>query len=302
MGSIMPVIIDYKKGKEVAEHLYNRFSSSGIEMPEDIILKDIQRGSLEHLLYITLTVSIDYTRDASLLWENSRKTFEDKETKYLFNPKSTAETKLDKIIEDMHKHKLSKKPAQDAYIWQTISKTFYEKWNGDPLKFLENCNWDSCVILERLRNDIHTNDGKSKSDYPYLRGKKIGALWLRMLRDNVGITQLKNLDKVCIPVDIHVARATLTTGIVRGQFKGRLTELYEHIRNAWHDSVKGLNIKSRDMIALDVDEPLWILSKNGCAKRDKATGNCPKYDDCVARDFCIQDKVKIEKGIVELDT
>jgi len=43
---------------------------------------------------------------------------------------------------------------------------------------------------------------------------------LRMLRDNVGIKKLKNLDKVPIPVGIQVARATLAIGVVRGKFNG----------------------------------------------------------------------------------
>lgn len=36
-----------------------------------------------------------------------------------------------------------------------------------------------------------------------------------MLHDNVGI-DLKNLDKIPIPVDIHIARASFTTGCLRG--------------------------------------------------------------------------------------
>jgi len=53
-----------------------------------------------------------------------------------------------------------------------------------------------------------------------IRRDKIGSLWLRMLRDNVGIKKLKNLDKVPIPVGIHVARATLAIGVVREKFNG----------------------------------------------------------------------------------
>ena len=56
-------------------------------MPEDISPKGVHKGSLEHLLFITLTTSIDYQRDADKLWENARKTYEDQETLYLFSPK-----------------------------------------------------------------------------------------------------------------------------------------------------------------------------------------------------------------------
>lgn len=193
----MSIVIDSERGKKVAKLLYNSFSTTGIhgrtDMPEDITPNNVVRGSLDHIFFITLTVSIDYQRDAPSLWESSRKTFDDPETRYLFEPKLLHETPFRKIVEDMQKYKLSRKPQKDSNIWQTVGVTFYKKWVGDPRNFLKNCNWDSSLILERLRNDTHLYNGRLISDYPYLRGPKIGPLWLRMLRDNVGIAQLRNL-------------------------------------------------------------------------------------------------------------
>jgi hypothetical protein len=56
------------------------------------------------------------------------------------------------------------------------------------------------------------------------------------------------------------------------------------------------------MIALDVDEPLWHLSLYGCTHRDKLTGNCPVYDHCEVKEFCIKGKVAIQNTLVELGT
>ncbi len=302
----MSIVIDSERGKKIAELLYNSFTTNGIHgrtnMPEDIEPHSLIRGSLDHIFFITLTVSIDYQRDSPSLWESSRKTFDDPETRYLFDPKLLHETPFRKIGEDMQKYKLSRKPQKDANTWRTVGVTFYKKWRGDPRNFLQDCNWNSPLILRRLRDDKHIYSGRQVSDFPYLRGPKIGPLWLRMLRDNVGITQLENLENVPIPVDIHIARATLATGIVRGQFRGRLDEVFEYIRKAWFESVKGLSIKNREMIALDVDEPLWHLSKYGCTNRDKTTGYCSLFNRCEAREFCTKGKVKIENGVVELET
>jgi hypothetical protein len=302
----MAIIIDSERGKKVAELLYNAFSSDGIhgrtDMPEDITPNNVVRGSLDHILFITLTVSIDYQRDAPSLWARSRKTFNDQETRYLFDPQMLHETPFEKIVEDMNKYGLSQKHQRDAQIWYTIGDTFHKKWNGDPLNLLKKCQWDSLQILHRLKNDKHYDYGRSVYDFPNLRGPKIGPLWLRMLRDNIGITQLLNLNKVPIPVDIHIARATLTTGIVRGSFTGRFEDLYEQVRKAWFESVKELSINNRSMIALDVDEPLWHLSKYGCSFRDKETGYCPLLNRCEAREFCIKGKINIEKIIAELGT
>ena len=55
------------------------------------------------------------------------------------------------------------------------------------------------------------------------------------------------------------------------------------------------------MIALDVDEPLWHLSRYGCTHRNKLTGDCPVYDRCEAKEYCITGKVSIQDNYVELD-
>ena len=202
----------------------------------------------------------------------------------------------------MQRYSLSKKPRKDARIWQTVGVTFLKRWGGNPINFIDDCGWDSNIILRRLKTDTHEYNNRAINDFPYLRGPKIGPLWLRMLRDNIGITNLKKLERVPIPVDIHVARATLSTGVVRGYFKGKLDEIFEDVRKAWLKSTEDLKVRERNMIALDVDEPLWHLSKYGCSKRNKQTGFCQKYNRCEARDFCVSGVIKLEKNFVELNT
>ncbi|WGI17142.1 hypothetical protein [Methanonatronarchaeum sp. AMET-Sl] len=302
----MNIEIDQKRGEEIADLLCSAFSTTGIhgktEMPEDIVPKKVKEGSLEHLLFITLTVSIDYLRDADKLWDSARKTYEDPETRYLFKPKSLHEVSRDRIKKDMQKHGLAKRPKQDLYIWRTVGVTFYKKWGGDPRNFLKSNEWDARTILKHLRKDKHKTGSSYRNDYPYLRGPKIGPLWIRMLRDNVGITKIKKLEKVPIPVDRHVARATFATGVLRASFSGKIEEIFEYVRKAWSKSVEGLSIDDRSMVALDVDEPLWHLSKYGCTKRDTNTGNCPKSDSCEAKEFCINGKIRIEGDKVTLKT
>lgn len=251
---------------------------------------------------MTLTVSIDYQRDADALWNSSRKTYADPSTKYLFDPIALHEKPRQSIIRDMQKYKLSKKPKKDADIWRTVGITYYKKWQGDPINFLMSCGWDAVEILRRLKEDQHLYNNHGKNDYPYLRGDKISPLWLRMLRDNVGLKQIQNLDQVPIPVDVHVARATLALGIVRGSYDADLGDIYETIRKAWFESVHELNVEGRPMIALDVDEPLWHLSKYGCTDRNKITGECSNYHRCEAKEYCVLGLVEVSSNHVVLDT
>jgi len=302
----MSIYLDIERGNQLAGLLCKLFSTTGIhgrtEMPEDKPPVGVTRGSLEHVLFLTLSVSIDYQRDANALWDSARKTFEDRETRYLFDPKKLSETYYAKVIADMQRHKLSKKKKKDASIWRTVGITFHKKWGNNPLNFIESCNWDAIKVLGHLKEDTHFNNNKPVPDYPYLRGNKIGPLWLRMLRDNARITRLRDLDKVPIPVDIHVARATLATGVVRGEFKGSLDLIFDHVREAWFKSVDGLSVENRSMIALDVDEPLWHLSKYGCTERTSLKGDCSKSHTCEVRRFCVDGRIDIKNRYVELDT
>jgi hypothetical protein len=55
-------------------------------MPDDEPPPGVQGGSLDVVLFITLTVAFDYRRDADALWESSRKKFANTETRYVFDP------------------------------------------------------------------------------------------------------------------------------------------------------------------------------------------------------------------------
>jgi len=289
------VIIDNQQGRKVAEILYSSFNTTGIfgkskkDLPENMIPKGIEKGSMEHILFLTLTVSIDYMRDADQLWCSARKTYEDPNTNYLFVPKEVYKIKdssMSKIKEDMKKHNLSKRSEKDAEIWIRLSTTFYEKWEADPYNLFKNLNWDAEHIIEELR--------KLKYNYKYLSGFKIAPLWLRMLRDIAGLENLKNLEKIPIPVDVHIARASNFLGVIKNDDgsilkEDELRKNYDKIREAWFESVKGLNLNGKEIIALDLDEPLWLLSRYGCSKIDKE--NSKKLcSDCVVKDLCIKVK------------
>jgi len=302
----MGLRIDSAKGRQAAGKLHRAFATTGIhgrtDMPEDILPEGVERGSLEQLLFITFTVAIDYQRDASTLWASSRESLRDPRTRYLYSPQALHDTPQATMTRDMQRYALAKKPTKDAWIWHTIGVSFCKKWKGDPRLFLADCGWNAPEVLRRLKEDTHLERGRPVSDYPYLCGDKIGPLWLRMLRDNVGVTELRNLDRVPIPVDVHVARATLALGIVKGGYSGSLGELFRPIRHAWFESVRGLSVPGREMMALDVDEPLWHLSKYGCAARDTQSGLCPHIRSCEVREFCIPGTIKVGTGIAEVRT
>jgi hypothetical protein len=295
------------RARDLAVRLHSDFTTPGVgifgrtEMPEDAPPQGVGRGTQEHLLFITLTVTIDYQRDAPQLWELSREVYQNPATRYLYEPAKLFERGLSQAKHDMNLTGLSRKAQKDPYLWYTVATTFLKKYGGYPRRFLEDCQYHAPTILERLQNDTHELQSLRVPDFPYLRGPKIGRLWVRMLRDNIGI-EMTGLDEVPIPVDVHVLRATLCTGVISGYYEGPVGPIFEEVRSIWKNTVRPLKKQDgQPMISLDLDEPLWHLSKYGCSSRQ---GNSCKgcLEACPAYNGCAQGKILVKGSHCTFDT
>lgn len=269
------------------------FSKEGIfghkNIPGDEKPDSVKQGSYEHLMFVTMVVAIDYMRDAVQLWEAGKRTFENESTTWLFYPEEVVKRSADEVIKAMQKFKLSKKFEKDAIkIWIPVAKSFNQLFDSNPLNLLEICNYDAYEIYTKMRLDY-------KKHFPYLSGEKILPLWIFFMHELVGI-KMKNIDKIPIPVDVHIARATFTTGCLTGKYKGSIYDVREMIDDVWKKACKGTKY-----YRLQFDFPLWNLSKFGC--RHRANSNCPKIDTCPASKFCVNGKIHISqaKG-VEINT
>lgn len=288
-----------ERGRKLADMLIDAFKSGGIlghkEMPEDAPPEGVEKRSLEYIRFITMVVSLDYQRDANALWRHARETYADQGTRYLFDPEEFTEdmlhgAKFNKVKDDMQKYKLSKRPTKDARIWITNAISLKRDWGSDPREIFKRNGWDAVKILECIR-DAKNPEGH-KPAFCYLKGEKIGPLWIRMLRDSAGLEEFKNLENVPMPVDIHVARATLACGVVTGSAEGfRLGSIRGLIRKAWKESMEG-----GENMPIDVDEALWHLPKYGCTRRDKETGDCCAIKRCEARSMCIPGAIDLPSG------
>ncbi|MGV8150091.1 MAG: hypothetical protein ACLKAN_13925, partial [Alkaliphilus sp.] len=144
---------DINKCIAVAKILYKRFNESDVgifgqtDMPEEVLPESINKGSSEHLMFITLTVSIDYQRDAPELWKASRLTINDKDTRWIYVPKEVLKKSENELIDAMQKYKLSRKPIKDALeIWKPVSKSFHDFFNSDPRNLLKESNYNALKL------------------------------------------------------------------------------------------------------------------------------------------------------------
>jgi hypothetical protein len=273
---------DPERTLKVAEALLDWYNGphdgllSGAELPESETPKGVIRGSYEHILFLTLSVSIDYQRSAQQLWDAARETWLDEATRWVFFPSEVGKRGEIELREALGKHKLSKKPFRDAAIWRTVALSFLELFQGDPR-----------VLFEQHNNNAHAVFGAMKSRYgkrfPYLAGstgtQKILSLWLRMLKDEAGYP-FDDIHKVPLPVDIHTARSSLTLGCLFGDFRGRFDEIASLVKAGWKEAFEG-----SERYPLQIDEPLWNLSRYGCTFR-KTGEKCPMRYDCRVAEYC----------------
>jgi hypothetical protein len=285
----MSLRMDSERAQQVGYLLLDAFRSKGVfgktSMPAHGLPQAVERGSREHLHFVTLTTAINYMRDADALWEASRRTYADPKTRYLYAPRQVAQTDAEKLIADMKRYRLAKKTTKDAGIWQTICITLTRRFDGDVYNLLERANFDAPLVLAAIRDHRY--------QFPHLRGPKTSSLWIRVLEDRWQGHHLNNLDKVPIPVDTHTAAATVMTGCVRGPFKGSFSELRETVTEVWFAACQG-----SDSYALLFNDPLWHLSRQGC--RRTRWFPCEYRSQCPVADYCTETKLVKEDGWVAI--
>ena len=129
--------------------MYQKGELGGEVMPEDSN-PNLQKSSLENYIYFTLPMALNYQRNSYKLWESASKTYEDKETNFVFCPKKVLQTDFDKVQSALIKYKVALQKQKQTEIWITLCNTFMELFQGDIRKLFDEMNND----VEKIRNFI----------------------------------------------------------------------------------------------------------------------------------------------------
>ena len=76
-----------------------------------------------HYIYFTLPACLNFQRSSPAMWASALKTFEDKETNYLFYPEKVVATTYKKVQKDLNKYNLNLQINKHTDIWVKISTT-----------------------------------------------------------------------------------------------------------------------------------------------------------------------------------
>ncbi len=225
---------------------YNSGKLSYMKMPEDSS-PEFSNDEIEvRLVYFTLPMSLNYQRNSYTLWESVLKTFNDPETRIIFNVNYSANLNGDKLREFLLKHKIALQPNKHIATWQKISKTISENW-GSISKLLEFADYDFLKLRDIVQKQF-------KKGFPYLSGPKIFNYWSFIIQ-KYGNVNLKNSEFIDIAPDTHITKCSVILGVITQEEAESLTK--EQISKIWREILDGTGINP-----IDMHSPLWFWSRN----------------------------------------
>ena len=117
-------------------NLYKEGEIGGEVMPEDAN-PGLEKSSLENYLYFTLPMALNYQRNFYKLWESALKTYNDKETNFVFNPKICLKKTFEEVQSALTKYKVALQKQKQTEIWLKLCNTFIELFDGDIRKLFD---------------------------------------------------------------------------------------------------------------------------------------------------------------------
>jgi len=255
-------------------------------------------GSLEHIIFITLTLSIDNGSNSQALWDSSRQAYETEQTRYLFSPEVLFSEDIDQIRYDLKNLNIGGAKSKNAEIWKKAGTYLFQKWGGDPRNFLSSCQWDGPEILNQMiqarYNEVY--------DFQHFIGEKKGLLWLSLLKNDAGIKGLVNLNKIPLITDIHIIRASIALGIIYGSYSGQMSLISQKVRELWEEALIQNGSDIDGITTFSLTELLRNLSKNGCSQRDGKRTKCVHFEECPFNRFCVEGIFSLENKGAFIDT
>lgn len=228
--------------------MYETGELGGEVMPESSN-PHFEKSKLENYLYFTLPMALNYQRNFYTLWESALKTYNDEETRFVFNPKLCIEKTFEEVQHALTKYKVALQKRKQTEIWLSLCNTFVELYDGDIRKLFDTLDND----VDKIRDFIQK---QNKKKFPYLSGTKICNYWLYVIWEYTD-RKYKNIEKLTVAPDTHVIKATYRLGLITSEELNK-NDAQLIVVERWNELFKGTKYKP-----IDIHTPLWLWSRNG---------------------------------------
>jgi hypothetical protein len=217
------------------------------KMPEDSNPGFLEDEQEMRIAYFTLPMALNYQRDSYKLWEAALKTYNNAETRPVFDVALVSNMEKDKLKELLTKYKLALQPNKHIDTWQKIAQTINSNF-GSFQGLMAKADYNYLNLKELIQE-------KYKKGFPYLSGPKIFNYWSFIMKD-YGKVPLKNAEYIEIAPDTHVTQCSIKLGVISQQEAESLSK--EQISERWRSVLKASGINP-----IDMHPPLWFWSRNG---------------------------------------
>lgn len=194
--------------------------------------------------FLTFTTSINFNQETTGeggVWQKCKRLYESDRYDWVFDPDRIAEMNGTDLYDEIFRQIGLRGSAPG--IWCDVGKTLQRDVGGDVLKLLDKTNDNAQTLKKHLQEE----------EYPSLRRKKVGHLWLRLIDEEV--RSLTNIDEIAIPVDRHIV--TVTEELRQETYSRDSDDDLAEIRDFWQRICE-----TEDYYPVEIDKPLWLIGKN----------------------------------------
>ena len=217
-------------------------------MPEDSN-PHLKKSSKENYHYFTLPMALNYQRNSYKLWESALLTYNDSETRFVFDIDEVLNHSEEEVRIALTKYKVVLQQNKQTEIWIKLCKTIKEKFNGDIRNLLRVCEYD----VNKIRNYIQV---EHKKNFPYLSGNKLCNYWMFVLYQYTDI-KFKNLQDLTVAPDTHVIKATSKLNLITEEELNK-ADVQMIVIKRWNELLDGTEFKP-----IDIHTPLWLWGRKG---------------------------------------
>ena len=217
-------------------------------MPEDSN-PHFEKSSKENYHYFTLPMALNYQRNSYKLWESALLTYNDNETRFVFDIDEVLNHSEEEVRIALTKYKVALQQNKQTEIWIKLCKTIKEKFKGDIRNLLRVCEYD----VNKIRNYIQV---EHKKNFPYLSGNKLCNYWMFVLYQYTDI-KFKNLQDLTVAPDTHVIKATRKLNLITEEELNK-TDVQMIVIRRWNELLDGTEFKP-----IDIHTPLWLWGRKG---------------------------------------
>ncbi len=217
------------------------------KMPEDSNPGFTDDQGEMHLAYFTLPMALNYQRDSYKLWEAVLKTWQDEETRKVFDVNEVVKMSDEKLREYLTKYKVALQPNKHIATWKAISHAVKNEW-GSFSELIKATDCDFLVLKDLLKI-------KHKKQFPYLSGPKIFNYWSFILGEYCKIN-FKNKEYIDIAPDTHITQCSVKLGVITSEESIKLSK--DEISERWR-----MLLTDSGITPIEMHPPLWFWSRNG---------------------------------------